>query len=713
MNAPSNSDLSSSHCHHEGEIHCSCCSPLWKYLLPTIELEEGELSYVSYEGKVNKASPTALIFRTEQSIPIEQRQYSELGYIQTLEAGQDKTVEAVGVVDGKIVATGSYELVSKAIAGEAEERIVHSGQTLLPGLVEPHLHIIPTAAFNLLLDVGPFDGQELLTNVSPNNPYTVEYILNRLKSAAEENRGDSQWIMGRDVDPSLLVSEDKEFNATVLDAVSQTQPIFLMNASMHLAYVNSVGVKELKQHITSFDVSDDGILKESGQIIPVLQYITNQLFPDRRAKEMFRRRLDESVRKIFTQANERGVTYILDAGVAPKANDSDADTPSVSSSLPATPFGIADPITNQPAYLSWCASRDDCGVRISGSLAATSLKEFSQKIAGHYQPNAGNEEFNIAFIKLVADGSNQGLTGYQYTPYACDENYNRYDQLVDSSMSDLTSDDADPLAKQTNEGIFNYGYPLEFNALMNQAVNNGWPVMVHSNGDHSSTRTINAFRLAGLSKETSHLRRDRIEHASLLSDEHLAQMEELGISPSFLIGHVGYWGWVFQQTIFGTDKANLLDRCGSAVSKHNMKISLHSDNSVTPLGPLRFMEQAITRIMEGAPKTLPPQILNETECLTRFQALKSVTYDAAWQCHAEQWVGSLEAGKCADFVLLEQNPLTYTCEADGISAKGMRNIPVLETWKGGIKRYSTEDEIEQLVRQNPSLKVALKKTQSA
>ena len=39
-----------------------------------------------------------------------------------------------------------------------------------------------------------------------------------------------------------------------------------------------------------------------------------------------------------------------------------------------------------------------------------------------------------------------------------------------------------------------------------------------------------------------------------MTDKNLKDMQELGLSPSFLIGHVGYWGWVFQQTIFGKEK---------------------------------------------------------------------------------------------------------------------------------------------------------------
>ena len=80
-----------------------------------------------------------------------------------------------------------------------------------------------------------------------------------------------------------------------------------------------------------------------------------------------------------------------------------------------------------------------------------------------------------------------------------------------------------------------------------------------------------------------------------------------------------------------------------------MQITIHSDDGVTPIGPLRLMKHSITRIMEGDPDC---KVLNPNEKITPEQALRAVTYDAAWQCHADQWVGSLEEGKFVYYVIL-------------------------------------------------------------
>jgi predicted amidohydrolase YtcJ len=68
--------------------------------------------------------------------------------------------------------------------------------------------------------------------------------------------------------------------------------------------------------------------------------------------------------------------------------------------------------------------------------------------------------------------------------------------------------------------------------------------------------------------------------------------------------------------------------------------------------------------------------------------LVAVTYDAAWQCYADQWVGSLTQGYFADFVILAQDPLSLTTQSSQYMK--MRNIPVLETWLGGVPVYTGE-----------------------
>jgi predicted amidohydrolase YtcJ len=58
-----------------------------------------------------------------------------------------------------------------------------------------------------------------------------------------------------------------------------------------------------------------------------------------------------------------------------------------------------------------------------------------------------------------------------------------------------------------------------------------------------------------------------------------------------------------------------------------------------------------------------------------------MTIDAAWQCHSDHEVGSLEVGKYADFVVLEENPLD-------VEPERLSQVQVMETWVSGMQVYS-------------------------
>ena len=154
-------------------------------------------------------------------------------------------------------------------------------------------------------------------------------------------------------------------------------------------------------------------------------------------------------------------------------------------------------------------------------------------------------------------------------------------------------------------------------------------------------------------------------------------MAKMGISPSFLIGHVYYWGQAMRDKVFGHAKASLLDRTGACEAK-GIRWTIHSDEPVSEMGPLRCIENAVTRKMWKEPET----ILAPEECISVDAALRAVSRDAAWQCHSDHEVGTLEPGKFADLVVLESDPR----EADPNS---IGDIRILETWMGGRRVFST------------------------
>ncbi|MBL4604093.1 MAG: amidohydrolase family protein [Flavobacteriaceae bacterium] len=319
----------------------------------------------------------------------------------------------------------------------------------------------------------------------------------------------------------------------------------------------------------------------------------------------------------------------------------------------------------------------------------------------------------ISAAKLISDGSNQGLTGCQSKEYG----------------------EGAHASKLYPKGIFNFKNPPvlddsdkpPYQKMVDQLVELGWPLMIHANGDQAIAYTLQVLPEQTESKKLLH----RIEHCSILPqniEDVFLKMKKSNIQPSFLIGHVGYWGYAFDQVIFkdvcfnnGVKFIDHLDLCKSMLHQH-IPFTLHSDYPVTPLGALRMMEQAVTRVTEAAPdikeitaglneiedediniakienilkiegiikskyeNVLSDNTLNKNECVTSEEALAAVTYQAAKQCGLGKGIGTLEENCSANYVILEQNPILMDTPSKAFMR--MRKISVLETWKDGIKIY--------------------------
>lgn len=179
-------------------------------------------------------------------------------------------------------------------------------------------------------------------------------------------------------------------------------------------------------------------------------------------------------------------------------------------------------------------------------------------------PGAGGDMVWVGARKIIADGSNQGRSGYQHEPYLGTHERG----APDISQSDLAD-------------------------RITWCEENGWQLMVHANGDAAIDMTVGAYQKALAGRPRKDLRH-RIEHCSLAEDGVFADMAAAGVSPSFLINHVYYWGQTLRDNFLGAHRADLLDRAASAVAA-GLRFTMHSDYNVSPIGPLLYVWIAATR----------------------------------------------------------------------------------------------------------------------
>jgi predicted amidohydrolase YtcJ len=514
---------------------------------------------------------------------------------------------ALAVRGNRILAAGTADEVM-AVAG-ANPRIVDlGGRVVLPGFIEPHMHFALMAGLGHLEDVGPF--------TLP----TFDDTLNGLREIAA-SAGPDEWLMGRQFDP-ILLEPPRDLTTAELDEIAPDRPAFILNASGHIAYINSRALElagitpdtpdpDGAEYGRNPDGSLSGILYGQAAFLSVM--LANTRLVDRMSSGFV-----DAGREVGDQAAALGITTLCDQATG----------------------GLAGPAELE----SYRAMYDDN--RMKARIRAYLYGEQPGWDEAGIRPGDGDELMRIAGWKIVTDGSNQGFTGRQRAPY-----YTR-DTL----------------------GIFY----VEPDALREIAVNRGrrgWQLSMHGNGDAAIDSILEAAEAARDAGVDVRALRCRIEHCSILHDEQIERMSALGMVPSFLINHVHYWGHVMRDQVFGPEKVQLLDRCG-AVEAAGLNWVAHTDAPVSPLGTLHKIRVAVARDLWKEPGT----ILAPEERVSVEAAIRAVTRNAAWACHSEHEIGSLEAGKLADLVILEDDPRR-------VEPTAISDIGISETWMNGNRVF--------------------------
>ena len=452
---------------------------------------------------------------------------------------------------------------------------------------------------------------------------TVDAVIGHLRALVGERDQTDGWLLGRQFDPSLQAGAP-ELTNDLLDTVSTDVPVAVLNASLHFGYVNSAALRVAGITAATPDIEGSPYGRHpDGSPNGVLKGQPAMLSVLAHNPGLAETDLVAAGLAVAERAASTGVTTICDQGAG----------------------GVLGPGDIELYEAMKASGRLATRLRYSPfDLRADGFDETGLR------PGDGDEMVRATGWKIVSDGSNQGRTGHQRQPY-------------------LGGEDDCGLA---------YVEAHELAAIVRRRASEGWQVVVHANGDRAIDDTLDAFD--ALDPDLLSDRRHRIEHCSILHDDQIARIAALGLSPSFLIGHVHYWGQAFRDDLIGPERAELLDRTASC-SDAGITWTLHSDEMVTPIEPLRCIENAVTRNLWREPDA----VLAPHERVSVEQAIRAMTADAAWQCHSDHEIGTLEAGKLADFVVLGDDPRS-------VPPDQLREIEVLETWLGGRRVHPAPPE---------------------
>lgn len=521
------------------------------------------------------------------------------GTILTMDANTPR-VEAIAVSSGIITGRGDLKDLQNTHPGV--KLIDLEGQTLLPGLIEPHTHPIASALLGAVFDVSGFT------------------YLNRADiMAALEGAGEAMaltpWLIAYGWDP-VAVADLAPPSLEELDRISPERPMIVLTQMMHEAFVNTAALKAAgismegdpeDRHgvLRDADGHPTGVLRELDAINAVLGFVPPAADPV----------VEILLRRQYAAYAKAGYTTIGVTGAVGKHPD---------------PVGLIQRISGHSSPLR--------------SFVYLMPEQFDRYLLG------GDAEFSILGAKFWMDGSPFTGGAASDAPYENTELTNERLGIPQSHLAGLAMDE-DEFASEV----------MRLHRL-------GYQIAVHVQGERAINAALSAFEVAQNDMPRPELHH-RLEHNALITRDQIRRAGRLGVSLGFFIDHIYYYGDALPQ-LFGADRASRYMPMRWAVDV-GVVTTLHGDHPASPIGPLRSLRSATTRLSRsGDTQTAPEQSISIEA------ALMAMTLNAARQLGQEKLIGSLEVGKLADFTVLSGDPTSV--EPDKIV-----DLDVTETWKNG------------------------------
>jgi len=518
---------------------------------------------------------------------------------------EDPLNEAVAIHYGKISSIGKKNEIMKLRTWKTKV-VDLRGRTLMPGFIEAHCHPIATAILSQVVDISGF------------NYNSRSEILNTIRVAVKK-ASPGEWILAFGWDP-VLVPDLHKPTLSELDSISNDTPIFILTQMMHHAFVNSAVYKAAGITIDTPNPTGGGVFQKDNQgnlngIIyefSALQYILDKMpkTPQGTAELLLNLQ--------YTKYAKAGYTSISVLGPV---------------NIAGNPLQFMEHLSN------------------NGSPVRSYVYPVKNQLDGStYSNDYGNDFFKIKGVKLYMDGS----------PYTGGAAFSEPYLNTDLTLNRIG-------LKKNHRGSVNFTEDSLLTTLTYYHTNN-YQIAIHAQGEVAIQGILDAFTKI-LYKYPRSNHRHRIEHNALITKEQIAQAKKLGLTLSFFIDHIYYYGDQLEY-IVGSKRAERFMPIQSAISAGHHS-TIHTDNPATPVDPFRAISTAVTR------KTKNDKfILGKDERISAYDALKAITINAAWQLFEEQNRGSITIGKSADLVILSHNPLET-------KNKEIKNINVISTWIDG------------------------------
>ena len=255
------------------------------------------------------------------------------------------------------------------------------------------------------------------------------------------------------------------------------------------------------------------------------------------------------------------------------------------------------------------------------------------------------DRLRLGGVKLYADGALGSRGAWLKRPYADQQDSTGLRFLTDAELRDQAG----------------------------RAADMGFQLAIHAIGDAGNAQVISVYEKL----RTAHPgdRRWRIEHVQVVDPADIPRIAKAGIIASMQPTHQTSDRLMAEKRL---DPPRLEGAYAwQTIARSGARLAFGSDFPVESPNPFPGLSAAISRRdMAGQ----PPGGWRPEERVSFAQALDGFTRGAAYAGFAEDRIGSLEAGKWADFIIVDRDPTA-------VDAQALARTQVLETWVAGKKAY--------------------------
>jgi predicted amidohydrolase YtcJ len=432
-----------------------------------------------------------------------------------------------------------------------------------------------------------------LQNLDLRGTTSYRHIVDLVRRRAASARP-GEWIVGQNWDQNDWASKDWPTH-DALSAVTPANPVFLARVDGHAALVNAAAMALAGLTAGTRDPDGGRILRTAGGQPTGVLIDRAQGLVEASIPPLTASQLETAVLLADREMRRLGLTTVGDAG---------ADAATIDAYTRLIDRGML---------------KTRLYVMVSGGSLARVAPFFARGPLVDY----GNHRMAVRALKLYADGALGSRGAAMLEPYS-DE----------PSTSGLLTTPPDEIYAETLA-----------------ASKAGFQTAIHAIGDRGNRIALDIFERVQREVPGARALRMRIEHAQILDAADLPRFAALGVIASMQPTHAtSDMPWAAAR--IGRARIDEGAYAWQSLLASGAILASGSDFPVEEPNPLLGFYAAVTRQDRAGN---PPGGWTPGQRLSREQALRSFTLDAAYAAHAESLTGSLETGKLADLVMLSRD----------------------------------------------------------